>query len=120
MASAGSISLNRESTPAEEEILASIRRLSAWLEKNNYSGYDTFDGLNSRLLRPLTFNSALLRIGAASRESGDSRSISARSRALPKALRPREWGLSPADFCACTRQPARACGARKRNSRSNG
>src|SRR5437867_3915057 len=36
-------------------------RLVEWLERNGYEGYDTFDGLNSRLLRPLTFNSPLLR-----------------------------------------------------------
>lgn len=36
-------------------------RLTEWLERNRYEGYDTFDGLNSRLLRPLTFNSPLLR-----------------------------------------------------------
>ena len=35
--------------------------LAEWLEKNRYEGYDTFDGLNSRLLAPLTFNSPLLR-----------------------------------------------------------
>ena len=39
----------------------SILRLSDWLEKNNYRGYDTFDGLNSKLLRPLTFETHFLR-----------------------------------------------------------
>lgn len=37
-------------------------KLAGWLEKNRYEGYDTFDGLNSRFLRPLTFNNPLLRI----------------------------------------------------------
>lgn len=36
-------------------------RLSAWLARNEYAGYDTFDGLNARLLRPLTFKSKFLR-----------------------------------------------------------
>lgn len=39
----------------------SIHRLAEWLEKNDYRGYDTFDGLNARYLRPLTFNSPFLR-----------------------------------------------------------
>jgi hypothetical protein len=40
----------------------SICRLSKWLERNDYRGYDTFDGLNSRLLRPLTFENKFLRM----------------------------------------------------------
>jgi polysaccharide biosynthesis protein VpsJ len=44
-----------------ETIHDSIIRLTAWLEKNNYAGYDTFDGLNARFLRPLTFENKLLR-----------------------------------------------------------
>ena len=43
-------------------LLDSILRLVAWLERNEYQAYDTFDGLNSKLLRPLTFNSTVLRI----------------------------------------------------------
>jgi hypothetical protein len=39
----------------------SIGRLSAWLEKNDYRGYDTFDGLNARFARPLTFENNFLR-----------------------------------------------------------
>lgn len=39
----------------------SICRLARWLEANDYRGYDTFDGLNAKLLRRLTFNSTLLR-----------------------------------------------------------
>jgi hypothetical protein len=47
---------------AKRQIYGSICRLSEWLEKNDYRGYDTFDGLNSPVLRPLTFNSKYLRI----------------------------------------------------------
>ncbi len=36
-------------------------RLSEWLEKNDYRGYDTFDGLNAKYLRPLTFETKFLR-----------------------------------------------------------
>jgi hypothetical protein len=43
-------------------IYHSIARLSRWLEENDYRGYDTFDGLSARLLRPLTFETHLLRI----------------------------------------------------------
>src|SRR5579863_5968265 len=46
---------------AKAEIEASIQRLSKWLEKNDYRGYDTFDGLSASYLRPLTFGSPLLR-----------------------------------------------------------
>ena len=40
----------------------SIGRLSHWLEENDYRGYDTFDGLNSRFLRPFTFENWYLRM----------------------------------------------------------
>ena len=43
------------------ELLESIRRLFDWLEKNDYRGYDTFDGLNARFARPLTFETKFLR-----------------------------------------------------------
>jgi hypothetical protein len=46
---------------AKQQIYGSIGRLSKWLESNDYRGYDTFDGLNSPLLRPLTFNNKYLR-----------------------------------------------------------
>ena len=46
----------------KSEIYDSILRLFGWLERNDYRGYDTFDGLSSRFLYPLTFNSKLLRI----------------------------------------------------------
>ena len=45
----------------KDRIYQSIRRVSTWLEKTDYRGYDTFDGLNSRLLRPLTFETNFLR-----------------------------------------------------------
>ncbi len=43
------------------QLYESIGRLSDWLERNDYRGYDTFDGLNARWIRPLTFESAFLR-----------------------------------------------------------
>ncbi len=46
----------------KDRIGESIGRLSEWLEKNDYRGYDTFDGLNARYLRPLTFETKFLRI----------------------------------------------------------
>ncbi len=46
---------------AKSVLLDSIGRLSHWLEIHDYRGYDTFDGLNARYVRPLTFNSVLLR-----------------------------------------------------------
>jgi len=46
---------------AKDQILHSIGTLSAWVEKNDYRGYDTFDGLNAKYLRPLTFETNFLR-----------------------------------------------------------
>jgi hypothetical protein len=43
------------------QICESIKRLSSWLERNEYRGYDTFDGLNARYLRLLTFETNFLR-----------------------------------------------------------
>jgi rhamnogalacturonyl hydrolase YesR len=43
------------------QIYESIGRLSDWLEKNDYRGYDTFDGLSAKYLRPLTFETKFLR-----------------------------------------------------------
>jgi rhamnogalacturonyl hydrolase YesR len=45
---------------ARPEIQDSILRLFGWLEKNEYRGYDTFDGLSARFARPLTFENKLL------------------------------------------------------------
>jgi len=47
---------------SKDEIYKSISRLSDWLEKSDYCGYDTFDGLNAKYLRPLTFETKFLRI----------------------------------------------------------
>jgi polysaccharide biosynthesis protein VpsJ len=44
-----------------EALYDSTIRLAAWLDQNDYAGYDTFDGLDARFLRPLTFESKFLR-----------------------------------------------------------
>jgi rhamnogalacturonyl hydrolase YesR len=46
---------------AKAGVYQSIERLAHWLEDHDYRGYDTFDGLNAKFVRPLTFNSVLLR-----------------------------------------------------------
>ena len=46
----------------KEQIYNSIHRVTEWLAKNDYCGYDTFDGLNAKYLRPFTFNKWYLRI----------------------------------------------------------
>src|SRR6266403_99239 len=62
-ASAGENSASQGSnTPLKTTIYDSIVRLSRWLEENDYRGYDTFDGLSARFLRPFTFETKLLRI----------------------------------------------------------
>lgn len=61
MASVGRASPQQEQNPAKNQIAESISRLSEWLEKNDYRAYDPFDGLSSPYLRPLTFETNLLR-----------------------------------------------------------
>lgn len=62
MASVGKPKLGPAADRAtREKIRASIERLAAWLESNDYRGYDTFDGLNARFVRPLTFETKFLR-----------------------------------------------------------
>ncbi len=51
----------QDSARLKVEILDSITRLTDWLKRNDYSGYDTFDGLSARFVRPFTFNSKFLR-----------------------------------------------------------
>ena len=46
---------------SKDQIAESLGRLSDWLEKNDYRGYDTFDGLNAKYVRPLTFETNFLR-----------------------------------------------------------
>jgi hypothetical protein len=40
---------------------ASIARLSDWLDANDYRGYDTFDGLSAKYVRPFTLETRVLR-----------------------------------------------------------
>ena len=42
------------------KIHGSLTQLIQWLEAHDYRGYDTFDGLSSRIARPLTFETRLL------------------------------------------------------------
>jgi hypothetical protein len=60
MASVGKQVLPGATAPVKADIFNSISRVFDWLEKNDYRGYDTFDGLNARFLRPLTFDSKFL------------------------------------------------------------
>ncbi|MGA8406717.1 MAG: hypothetical protein WB680_06025 [Candidatus Acidiferrales bacterium] len=61
-ASAGKETKAPRSGPiSKDQIAESLGRLSDWLEKNDYRGYDTFDGLNAKYLRPLTFETNFLR-----------------------------------------------------------
>jgi polysaccharide biosynthesis protein VpsJ len=54
--------LTTDSDLTKKQIAESIGLLSDWLEKNDYRGYDTFDGLNAKYLRPLTFENSILRM----------------------------------------------------------
>jgi hypothetical protein len=60
-ASVGSVSNAERTTATKARIYDSIEQLSRWLEEHDYRGYDTFDGLNARFVRPLTFETKLLR-----------------------------------------------------------
>lgn len=46
---------------SKDQIFESISRLFGWLERNDYQGYDTFDGLSAKYVRPLTFETKALR-----------------------------------------------------------
>ena len=46
---------------AKSGLHESIMRLAVWLDEHDYRGYDTFDGLSSPILRPLTFETRFLR-----------------------------------------------------------
>jgi polysaccharide biosynthesis protein VpsJ len=62
-ASVGKQHKTRDQNSVEKaEIYESILRLSGWLQRNSYRGYDTFDGLSARFVRPLTFENKFLRI----------------------------------------------------------
>ena len=56
------ISSASQNPKCKQQLLESILRLSEWLDKHDYRGYDTFDGLNAKYLRPLTFETNILRI----------------------------------------------------------
>lgn len=58
-ASAGSLRATGGESPASARIFNSIERLTDWLVAHDYRGYDTFDGLSSPILRPLTFETVL-------------------------------------------------------------
>jgi len=45
---------------SKPQVYGSICWLTGWLEKNDYRGYDTFDGLNARFLRPFAFENKFL------------------------------------------------------------
>jgi polysaccharide biosynthesis protein VpsJ len=55
MVSVGKQVVPGDTAAVKANIFDSIHRLFDWLERNDYCGYDTFDGLNARFLRPLTF-----------------------------------------------------------------
>lgn len=59
---AGETERHGEKNAVKLELFRSITALSDWLVNNDYKGYDTFDGLSARFLRPLTFEKKYLRI----------------------------------------------------------
>ncbi len=60
--SAGNLAtIQAKDVAAKARVWESISRLTTWLEVNEWKGYDTFDGLSSGLLRPLTFETKFLR-----------------------------------------------------------
>jgi len=61
MVSAGKKLKIEGNSVSKNQISDSVGRLSDWLEKNDYRGYDTFDGLSAKYLRPLTFETKFLR-----------------------------------------------------------
>jgi hypothetical protein len=51
----------KRSEELKRRFYESISRLYNWIEENDYRAYDTFDGLSSPFLRPLTFETKVLR-----------------------------------------------------------
>jgi hypothetical protein len=62
MVSAGNGKTSISNIVAKNQTYESLGRLFKWLERNDYRGYDTFDGLSARFLRPFTFNNKFLNI----------------------------------------------------------
>jgi rhamnogalacturonyl hydrolase YesR len=61
-ASVGEMGVTQASNSAlKHAIYKSIEHLYYWLEENDYRGHDTFDGLNARFVRSLTFETKFLR-----------------------------------------------------------
>jgi hypothetical protein len=56
-----SLATEDKQSPVKTQLHESITRLADWLERNDYSGYDTFDGLNARFARPFTFETKFMR-----------------------------------------------------------
>ena len=50
---------NRQWSLSKDQIAESLGRLSGWLEKNDYRGYDTFDGLNAKYAAATDFRDEL-------------------------------------------------------------
>ena len=60
---------NRQWPISKDQIAESIGRLSDWLEKNDYRGYDTFDGLNAKYVATADFRDELPADGASTRST---------------------------------------------------
>ena len=105
---------------SKEQISESLGRLSGWLEKNDYRGYDTFDGLNAKYLRPLTFETKFLRTVL---QQGVRRfPLNVRPLlGIPKSRSTKGMGLSGQRFHASSsKPPAINLGRTKRNRHCNG
>src|ERR1035437_384184 len=55
------LAVAQKESAEKAQIRDSILGLFGWVERNDYRGYDTFYGLNARYVRPLTFETSLLR-----------------------------------------------------------
>ena len=55
------LAIEDKNKAVKAQLYESLCRLANWLEDNDYRGYDTFDGLNARFARPLTFETKFLR-----------------------------------------------------------
>ena len=81
-----------------------MQRLYGWLEKNDYAGYDTFDGL-SAWVRPLTFENPFLRI--ALQQSVRRFPLNLRPLlGIPKSRSTKGMGFLHGDTCASIPRPA--------------
>ena len=85
------------------DIYDAIERLCTGWREHDYRGYDTFDGLNARFVRPLTFNSVFLRTALHQGVRRFPLNLRPLLGVSPQGIRRREWVFWLAGFIRLNR-----------------